>query len=144
MYFREDQAMIGVSIANENGTFVPFGASDWYSVEGGNLENDDSHVRPALQGLDKSLGGPSSREDLTVTRPLDDTVVTWHKTFEARVQTDAPTKVSVQYQDRFHQGTGQVFNFAGTLKSAFLPDMDTGSSDAAMYTLIVSCDEAMA
>lgn len=146
MYFRQDMAQITLSVANENGTPVNFGIADWYSCEGGNLETDDSHTRAGGMGSEFSLGGPTSRGDITLTRPLDDIVVGWHKTLEKRVQQDAPSTVSVAYMNRLHSAAPGVdsFTFKGTLKSAFLPDMDTGSGDAAMYTVIVSCHEDLA
>jgi hypothetical protein len=146
IYFREDMAQISLSVADESGTYRPFGTSDWFSVEGGNLENDDSHTRPGGMGLEQSLGGPSSRGDVTLTRPLDDVVIGWHKTLEERVQQDAPSHVTVKYLNRLRSATfpGAVtFTFAGTLKSAFLPDMDTGSGDAAMYSVVLSADEGL-
>jgi hypothetical protein len=143
IYFREDMAQISLSVADETGTYRPFGASDWFSFEGGNLENDDSHTRPGGMGLDVSLGGPSGRGDITLTRPTDDTVITWHKTLELRCQQDAPSQVTVKYLNRLKQAQGPAFTFAGTLKSAFLPDMDTGSGDAAMYSVILAADEAL-
>jgi hypothetical protein len=144
IYFREDMAQISLSVADENGTYRPFGASDWFSCEGGNLENDDSHTRPGGMGFEVSLGGPSSRGDVTLTRPLDDVVVGWHKTLELRTQQDAPSQVTVKYLNRLKQAQAPTFTFAGTLKSAFLPDMDTGSGDAAMYSVVLSSDESLA
>jgi hypothetical protein len=144
MYFREDMAQITLSVANENGTLVSFGAGDWYSFEGGNVENDDSHTRPGGMGLEVSLGGPTSREDVTLTRPMSDVELGWHKTLELRCRQDAPSQVSLFMLNRLGTAQSPGFTIAGTLKSAFLPDMDTGSSDAAMYTVIISCDEALA
>jgi hypothetical protein len=129
IYFREDMAQISLSVADESGTYRPFGASDWFSCEGGNLENDDSHTRPGGMGFEVSLG---------------DVVVTWHKTLELRVQQDAPSQVTVKYLNRLKQAQAPTFTFAGTLKSAFLPDMDTGSGDAAMYSVVLSSDEGLA
>jgi hypothetical protein len=144
MYFREDMAQISLSVANEGGGLVSFGAGDWYSFEGGNLENDDSHTRPGGMGLEVSLGGPSSRQDVTLTRPMSDVELGWHKTLELRCQQDAPSHVMVKFLNRLGASQGLGFTVAGTLKSAFLPDMDTGSSDAAMYSVIISCHEALA
>jgi hypothetical protein len=143
MYFREDMAQITLSVGNEAGTLQTFGAGDWYSFEGGNVENDDSHTRPGGMGFEISLGGPTSREDVTLTRPMSDVELGWHKTLEIRCQQDAPSAVMIKYLDRLKNAQDPGFTIKGTLKSAFLPDMDTSSSDAAMYTVILSCDEAL-
>jgi hypothetical protein len=63
---------------------------------------------------------------------------------ELRVQQDAPSQVTVKYLNRLKQAQAPTFTFAGTLKSAFLPDMDTGSGDAAMYSVVLSSDESLA
>jgi hypothetical protein len=143
-FIREDMADIRVSVADAGGTLHPYGDS-WHSVEGGNLESDDAKVRPGGMGNEVSLGGPASRDDVTVSIPLTDVVVGWHKTLEQRVIEDAPTKVSYTFLNRLKQPiTGATHTVTGRLKSAVIPDMDTGSSDAAMYEIIVSCDEVAA
>lgn len=137
-YFREDMADIRVSVDG-----VPYGDS-WFSVEGGNLEADDSKTRPGGMGSEVSLGGPASRDDVTVETQLTDIVIGWHKTLEQKVSEGAPTKVSYTFLSRLKQPVGASHTVVGTLKSAKLPDMDTGSSDAAMYSIVISCDEQAA
>jgi hypothetical protein len=137
-YIREDMALIQVTI---DGSLFPQDGGSWYSVEGGNLEADDSHVRPGGMGDEVSLGGPASRDDVTVTLPLTDVVTTWHTTLEAAVRNDAPVKVAYTFLNRLKQPMGSTHTITGTLKSAVLPDMDASSGDAAMYQIIVSCDE---
>jgi hypothetical protein len=122
-YIREDMADIRVTVDG-----VPYGDS-WYSVEGGNLEADDSKVRPGGMGDEVSLGGPASRDDV----PL-----------ETKVIEDAPTKVAYTFLNRLKQPIGISHTVTGTLKGVTIPDMDTGSSDAAMYELVISCDERAA
>lgn len=139
-YIREDQAYISFSVADESGAYIPFGEA-WYSIEGGNLESDDSKTRAGGMGDEFSLGGPSSRDDATLTIQLSDVVITWHKTLETRVRQDAPCKASYQFKNRLKQAYGTTHTIYGTLKSAFLPDMDTGGNEAAMYSVIMSCDE---
>jgi hypothetical protein len=137
-YIRQDQADIRVSVDGQ-----PFGEA-WFSVEGGNLASDESKTRPGGMGSEVSLGGPSSRDDVTVQIQLSDIVIGWHKTLEAKVQQDAPVKVAYTFLNRLKQPTGASHTVTGTLKSAFLPDMDGGSSDPAMYTIIVGADEQAA
>jgi hypothetical protein len=113
-------------------------------VEGGNLEADDSKVRPGGMGDEVSLGGPASRDDVTVAIPMTDVVSTWHRTLETKVIEDAPTKVAYTFLNRLKQPIGISHTVTGTLKGVTIPDMDTGSSDAAMYELVISCDERAA
>lgn len=134
-YIRQDQADIFVSIDG-----VPYGDS-WYSVEGGNLESDDSKTRAGGMGSEYSLGGPSSRGDVTCTIQLDDSVIGWHDLLETKVKQDAPMKVTYRFLNRLKQQRGRDYTYTGTIKSAFLPDMSTGESGAAYYTVVMSSDE---
>ena len=137
-FIREDMADIRVSVDN-----VPYGES-WYSVEGGNLEADDAHTRAGGMGIEVSLGGLPSRDDLTVSTQMSDLTIGWHKSLEAKVAQAARVKVAYTFLNRLKQPTGASHSITGTLKAVNLPDMDTGSSDAAMYELVVSCDEVAA
>lgn len=140
MYLREDMAEIHVSVANEQGVYVPYFDS-WFSADGANLAADSSKTRAGGMGSEVSLGGPSSRDDVTCTIQLSDVVLGKHKELERRVQQDAPAKVSYRFLDRLKNPVGETFSVTGTLKSAFLPKADTGSSDPGFYTVILDCDE---
>lgn len=137
-FIREDMADIRVTV---DGT--PYGGS-WHSVEGASLEADDAKVRAGGMGSEFSLGGPVSRDDATVSIPLDDVVLGWHPTLEVLVGEDAPVTVTYQFLNRKKEKVGKPFSITGTLKSAKLPDMAADSGDAAMYEIIVSCDEIAA
>jgi len=138
-FIRQDQAYISFSVMNEAGAYIPFGDA-WYSIEGGNLASDDSKTRPGGMGSESSLGGPSSRDDATLTIQLSDVVLTWHKTLETRVIQDAPCMAAYQFKNRLKNSYPTTHTITGTLKSAFMPDMGDGN-DPAMYTVIISCDE---
>lgn len=142
-YIREDQADISVSVMDPSGAWVPF-FENWYSVEGGNLESDDGKTRPGGMGDEVSLGGPSSRGDVTVRIQQTDTVIAHHATLETRVIEDAPVKVGYQFLNRLKQPYDTTHTVMGTMKSAALADMDGGSSDAAFYTIVVSSNERAA
>jgi hypothetical protein len=143
-YIRQDMAEINVSVMDAQGRWVPFFDGLWYSAEGADLVADASKVRAGGMGNEVSLGGPGSRNDCTVMIPLDDVVLAQHDTLEQRVTEDAPTKVSYQFLNRLRQPYGTTFSVLGTLGSAALPDMSTGNKDAAMYKVIVNCDERAA
>lgn len=140
MYLREDMAEINVSVADENNVFVPYFES-WATAEGANLAADSGKTRPGGMGSEVSLGGPASRDDVTCTIQQSDVVLAKHKELERRVQQDAPAKVSYRFLDRLKNPVGDTFTVIGTLKSAFLADVDHDSSDAAFYTVILDCNE---
>lgn len=137
MYIREDMADIRVSVDG-----VPYGAS-WKSIEGANLEADDAKTRPGGMGREVSIGGPASRDDATCSIQLTDVVIGWHKTLENRIGV-ARAKASYTFLGPERTPMGASHTVVGTLKSVTLPDMDSESSDAAMYTLVISCDEQAA
>jgi hypothetical protein len=63
---------------------------------------------------------------------------------EKKVIEDAPVKVSWRFKNRLKQPFGPTFSVTGTLKSAFLPNIDTSGNEQAFYSIIVDCDERMA
>jgi hypothetical protein len=143
-YIRQDQADIDVSIGPDGASLVPYGDA-WATVEGGNLASNDSKTRPGAMGREVSLGGPASRDDVTCTIQLDDVVLGWHKTLESMVGWGR-VKVSYRFLRPNPGATGfpTTHTIVGTLKSAFLPNMDAGGNDQAFYSIVVSCDEVAA
>lgn len=133
-YIREDQADIRVSVDG-----VAYGDS-WKSVEGGNLEADDSKTRPGGMGREVALGGPASRDDVTVATQLTDVVLGWHKGFESKVG-NGRVKVAYTFLGANRLRIGPTHTVTGVLKAANLPDFDSESSDPGMYEIIVSSDE---
>jgi hypothetical protein len=138
-YIRQDQADIDVSIGPDAGSMRPYGDA-WATVEGGNLSAEDSKTRPGAMGAEVSIGGPASRDDVTCTIQMSDVVIGWHKSLEAMVGWGR-VKVSYRFLRNKQSGYSTTHTVLGTLKSAFLPDMDSGGAEQAFYTIVVSCDE---
>ncbi len=134
MYIREDQADIRVTVDG-----VAYGDS-WASAEGANLEADDAKTRPGGMGYEVSVGGPASRDDLTVETQFTEAVSTFHKTLESKVGV-GQVKVGISYLGANRLPVGPAHTVVGTLKSVARPDSDAGSSDVGMYELVVSCHE---
>jgi hypothetical protein len=134
-YFRSDMALITLGVDGKT-----YGDA-WFSYEGGDLENDDSKTRPGGMGREVSIGGPGSRSDITLQTQMTDVVIGWHNELEQKCIEDAPAVAGLSFLDRLKAPTGEGFTRRGTIKSAKLPDMDGGSSDPAMYTVVISCDE---
>ena len=135
-YVREDQASISVTI---NGT--KYGDS-WKEVEGGNLEADDAKTRPGGMGKEVAVGGPASRDDLTVRTQMSDITALWNGTLEPLVG-NARVSVGISWlgPDRSPLGSGTTRQ--GILKAVNLPDMGDGA-DVGLYEIVVSCDEVAA
>lgn len=137
-FIREDMADIRVSVDGQ-----PYFEA-WFSVEGGNLAANNGKTRPGGMGKEVSLGGPASRDDVTVKIQLTDVVIAAHKTLEQKVSESAPMKVAYTFLDRLRSPQGASHTVVGTIQSAFLPDMTGDSSDAAFYTIICGADEQAA
>ena len=136
-YFREDMADIRVSVEG-----APLGDA-WATADGGGLEADASKTRPGGMGREVSIGGPASRDDLTVTIQFTDVVATWHAWLESLVG-NGRMKVSVTWLNGQRIPTGPSYTRVGTVKSCAQPDADAGGSEQGYYTLVMDCDEQAA
>lgn len=136
-YIREDQADIRVTVDG-----VPYGDS-WASAEGGNLEADNSKTRPGGMGKEVDVGGPASRDDLTVATQLSDVSAGWVPRLENRVGIGT-VKVGVTFLGPERTPAGRPQTRVGILKAVNAPDMDAESSDVAMLELVVGLHEQAA
>lgn len=137
---REDMADISVSVdLNGTGAWVPYGES-WNEAEGGNLEADTAKARGGGMGDETDVGGPASRDDLTVRINMSDIVALWHVDFENGCGV-ARAKVGLSWlgPNKVPLGTGTTR--VGTIKAPNLPDMG-GGSDVAMYELVIGMDQS--
>src|SRR5689334_17728635 len=64
-YLRQDQATISVPVLPVRLPFV----KSWATLEGGDLESEDTKTRPGGMVGQVNLGGPTTRTDATVGRP---------------------------------------------------------------------------
>ena len=137
-YIREDQADIRLTV---NG--VVYGDT-WATYDGGALTASDAKTRPGGLGKEVSVGGPSSRGDLTLTIQMSDIVAGWHNTLESVVG-GGTCKASVAYINPDRTPIpGATFSRTGTLKEASLPTATYDSGDVGMYQVVISCDELAA
>jgi hypothetical protein len=134
MYVRADQADIRVTVGG-----VPYGDS-WKSAAGGVLEvATDVKVRPGAMGKEVSVGGLSTRSDLTVETNMTDVVAGWVDNLEA-VNGSARVSVTLAWLNADGTPMGPKLIRRGTLKNVTVPDMGA-NSDAAMFGLVIACDE---
>jgi hypothetical protein len=136
-YIREDQADIRVKVAG-----IAYGDS-WATAQGGNLDTDDSKTRPGGMGKEVAVGGPSSRDDMTVETQLNDVVLGFHKTLENKLGV-AECKVAITFLGPDRLPTGATQTVTGVLKSVALPDLASDSNSVGMYTLVMACNEQAA
>lgn len=141
-YIREDQADIRLSYREgESGAWTPLFDS-WKSAEGATLEASDAKTRPGGMGRQKALGGPGERDDCTASIQLTDVVLNKHKFLENRTG-NLYIKVAYSFlgSDRLPVQGRSAHTIQGVMKSVKLPDVDSEASSAALYQLVVSCDE---
>lgn len=136
-FIRNDQADIYLTVGG-----VQYGGT-WATYSGGALSAADSKTRGGGMGREKSVGGPASRSDVTITIQEDETVVGWHPSLEKLVgRGDIRAVVSVQYLNPDGSVmTGAKFGRQGTLKEAVLADKTYANGNASFYTVIVAADE---
>ncbi|CAB4197414.1 hypothetical protein UFOVP1313_11 [uncultured Caudovirales phage] len=134
MYIREDQADIRVWVDG-----IAYGDS-WATAKGGSLDTDDSKTRPGGMGREVAVGGPTSRDDMTVETQLNDVVLGWHKALENKLGVSS-CKVSITFLGPDRTPTGQTQTITGIVKSVSLPDLASDSNNVGMYTLVMACNE---
>lgn len=134
---RVDQERIKVTVDGRD-----LGIFDSFS--GGGAQSDDTKYRPGGMGLEVSLGGTKSRDAITVGRLLDTErdlpLIKW---LDERAGS-GQVGIVRQFLNRDKSPAGSPVNYTGTLMKTTLPDHDSTSSDAAIFTLEVSADEAIA
>jgi hypothetical protein len=132
-YIRADMADIRVSLDG-----VPQGGM-WATYEGGALEADDQKTRPGGMTNQVAIGGPTSRNDVTVTTQFTDAIAAIAKNFENR-SGRGTIDIAVTYMD---MGGTPRHNFtrSGIVKSVQIPDVDVNTGDVAFLTVIGSMHE---
>lgn len=137
-YYREDTCQITVSL---DGTAVMPGL--WATAEGGDLEADSQKTRAGGLGDEESIGGPSSRNDMTATIQLSDLSAKWINAFE-----DANGKkkmgIKVDFRDPEATAVQDSIQRKGTVKGVATPDMDINGSAVTFLSVVMDCDEKRA
>jgi hypothetical protein len=134
-YIRSDMAFIQVALAG-----VAKGDL-WATFEGGGLEADDQKTRPGGMKRQVAIGGPTSRQDVTVTTQMTDGLTAVAKEFESAAGRKTMT-VTVTYLDEDGNAVvGNSFSVKGKVKSAVWPSLDVNSGDVAFLSVTASLDE---
>jgi hypothetical protein len=155
-YIREDQASMRVSVTDpKSGAIVkvPADKIDWATYSGGALEATAVKVRPGGMGHQKSVGGPASRSDVTMTIQMRDDILAIHNYLES-ITGVARVSCFVNFLDvngnpsgvpnppaGVAAGGAPMFTRVGTLKSVALPEANADGTAVGFYTLVIDCDE---
>ena len=118
-YTREDQIDIRVSLDG-----VPYGNS-WDSIAGGGLTANKVMIR--VGGKEINIGGPASRDDVTVGIQMSDLVAPWRAMFDRRVGAGT-LKVSWSLLDADLNTIDGPHAYVGILNACTPTDMDKSNS----------------
>jgi hypothetical protein len=133
-FIRADMADIRVWLDG-----APMGGM-WATYEGGALEADDQKTRPGGMQRQIAIGGPTSRNDVTITTQFTDAMAAIAQNFENRSGRGS-LQVIVTYLDMDGNTTAFRFTRTGIVKSVQIPDVDVNSGDVAFLTVIGSMHE---
>jgi hypothetical protein len=134
-YLRQDQATISVPVLPVQLPFV----KSWATLEGGDLESEDTKTRPGGMLGQVNLGGPTTRSDATVMRPY---TAELHPYIVALEEIAGQGVMNITYTilNAVGQTIGPVVTLTGLLKSVTRPNFDSNATGAAMLTLVMGCD----
>lgn len=128
---RSDQRSVSVTI---DGT--PTGI--WDALSGGEADSEETKYRPGGGGAQVSLGGPTTLENLTLSRLFKlDRDLPKIKGWMAK-RGKAPVVVTEQFLDRDGNVASTGLTYRGVLKKVSPPEHDSESSDAAKVEIEVS------
>jgi hypothetical protein len=135
---RVDQERVTVTVEGLGQT-LNLGVFDGFS--GGAKKGETTKHRSGGMGPQKSLGGPSTRDDFSTMRLYDlERDHPFMKRLDALVNIGEVTAVR-QKLNKDKTPAGEPITYTGTLSGYVMPDHDSDSSEKAMFTLEVSADE---
>ena len=138
-YLRMDQAAISVPLISNVPT-LPYVVS-WTTLEGGDLESEDTKTRPGGMQPQVNLGGPTTRTDATVTRPYTNELHPFVKPLE-----DAAGNSAMSISWVILDSTGArpssapVITLHGILKNVTRPNWDANATGTAFLSLVMGCN----
>jgi hypothetical protein len=135
-YIRADMAKITVSVDSQQ-----VGPDMWATFSGGGLDTDDQKTRPGGMQNQVAIGGPTSRDDITVTTQFTDAVASVAKALELRTGRGS-LSVTITYMDMDGNPiAGHAFTRTGVLKTVKIPDVDVNTGDVAFLEVTGSMNE---
>lgn len=128
MNMREDQFLIAAGVVGVNLPPV----YSWSSLSGGDVEAEDTKARPGGMLPQQSLGGPTTRNDVTVERNYNPALHPYVVQLE-NVAGRATMWVSYTPLDNNGNPAGGTTVINGTLKGVKAPDRNANSTTTAAY-----------
>jgi hypothetical protein len=132
---RQDQYSVTCTIANRRIEEV------WDKMTGGEFDSEETKYRSGAMGNQISLGGPTMTGNVTLSRLFDrtrDAQGLLHWLFsQVGKGTAVVTKTPL---DRDGNAFGQPLVYQGTLKTVTPGDVDSNSSDADVYDIVISTE----
>lgn len=132
---REDQATISVP---KLPVALPFVRS-WAKLEGGDLESEDTKVRPGGMLSQINLGGPTTRTDATVSRPYSAELHPFLVPLE-QVAGNGSMNITWTVLNAQRVSLGNTVTLTGILKTVNRPAWDANATAPAMLALVMGCD----
>ncbi len=134
-YLRQDQATISVPTLP---VALPY-VKSWATLEGGDLESEDTKTRPGGMVPQVNLGGPTTRTDATVTRPY---TAELHPHIVDLENVGGQGAMSITYNilGANAQTIGTPVTLTGILKNVTRPNWDSNATGTAMLSLVMGCD----
>lgn len=134
---REDQYLVTLNVEGED-------TGVWDKMSGGAVESEEVKYRPGGMGKQRSLGGPKSVTNITLTRLEDPVRDANELPWLMQVAGDADCVVTKQKLDKSGIAIGRPMVYTGKLLNVTPPDHDSESSDPAMIELEISTDGEVA
>lgn len=135
-YLRQDQANISVP---KLAVALPF-VKSWATLEGGDIESEDTKTRPGGMVGQVNLGGPTTRTDATVSRPYTTQL---HPFVVKLDQAAGSTAMNISYTvlDATGSAAGNpTVTLNGILKNVTRPNFDSNTAGTAMLSLVMGCN----
>ena len=137
---RQDMATITVDLPDMSPALPPPpNGGSWSMLEGGDLESEDTKVRPGGMVGQVNLGGPTTRTDATVSRPYSSEIHPFIKRLENQAG-NGSMKIHWTAMNAAKQALGNVFTITGILKNVTRPNWDSNATGAAMLAVVMGCD----
>lgn len=144
-YLRQDQASISVPVlyvVNSQGAQAPIALPyviSWATLEGGDLESEDTKTRPGGMVSQVNLGGPTTRTDATVTRPYTSDLHPYVVALE-NAAGQGIMHITYTILNAAGYSIGPTVTLTGILKNVTRPNWDSNATGTAMLSLSMGCD----
>ncbi len=138
VYFRSDQASIGVSVAG-----ITIDNLSWDVLEGGDQTVEGMTVLPGGMQPQVALGGIPKRSPITVKRLWSEPTIIAYKALDAVAGNAAVTITYTVLSTNREEIPGFVRTYTGVLGTVTRPNYDAMKSEAAYLTIVAELNGGM-